>query len=252
MPSRIIRESILSSARVAKLKPAEEVFYRRLQSIVDDYGRYEADLQLLRSKCYPLQVDDVGAKDIAEWLAACQAADLIRVYEVAGKQYLEILRFGQQLRSKSKCPDPPAIDNNREQPPAVVHLGVSVSGVVSEVEAVVEKKGSRKRSPAYDASAYPIPDWLDADTWKRWCKDRSDRKKPITEEGARQQVNKLDVYRMAGVKPESVLNHAIEGGHQGLFYPMPGQGRSGSTSSKHGAAAAAIFDHSAHKGTVDA
>jgi hypothetical protein len=252
VPSRIIRESILSSARVAKLKPAEEVFYRRLQSIVDDYGRYEADLQLLRSKCYPLQVDDVGAKDIAEWLAACQAADLIRVYEVAGKQYLEILRFGQQLRSKSKCPDPPSIDSNREQPPSVVHLGVSVSEVVSEVEVVVEKKGSRKRAPAYDASTYAIPDWLDTEVWQRWCRDRRERKKPITEEGARQQVNKLDAYRLAGVKPEAVLNHAIEGGHQGLFYPMPGQGKGGAGGSRHGAAAAAIFDHGAQLGAGNA
>ncbi len=240
MPNRIIREGILTSEKVAKLGWPEEVFYRRLQSIVDDYGRYEANTLLLRSKCYPLQVDDVRVADITRWMAACQKAGLLLIYAVKDKQYLEITNFEQQRRTPSKWPAPPADADlcNHLLANDCLDVSVSVVGVVSEVE----KKGSRKRSPVYDAAGYHIPEWLDATAWKRWCKDRTDRKKPITEEGARQQVAKLDVYRLAGVDPVTVLNHAIEGGHQGLFYPMPGQDKGSSRASKHGAAAAAIFD----------
>jgi hypothetical protein len=42
MPVRILREGILTSERVDTLSPAAEVFYRRLMSVVDDFGRFSA------------------------------------------------------------------------------------------------------------------------------------------------------------------------------------------------------------------
>jgi hypothetical protein len=139
MPNRIIREAILTSERVASLGWPEEVFYRRLHSIVDDYGRHEAGHQLLRAKCYPLQTDSVRVADIARWMAACQKSGVILVYGVNGKQYLEVCDFGQQQRSASKCPAPPApegallaIDSKCQQVAANEHLDVSVSVSVSE------------------------------------------------------------------------------------------------------------------------
>lgn len=106
MPNRIIRDAILTSERVASLDWAAEVFYRRLHSIVDDYGRHEAGHQLLRAKCYPLQTDSVRVADIARWMAACQKSGLILVYGANGKQYLEVCDFGQKQRTASKCPAP--------------------------------------------------------------------------------------------------------------------------------------------------
>jgi hypothetical protein len=132
MPNRIIREAILSSEKMALLAWPEEVFYRRLQSIVDDFGRYEANPQLLRARCYPLQTDAVRVTDISRWMAACQTAGLILNYAVQGKQYLEVLNFGQQQRSTSKYPGPESADSTCNHLPADAHLGVSVSGVVSE------------------------------------------------------------------------------------------------------------------------
>ena len=140
MPNRIVREAILSSERVAALGWPEEVLYRRLMSIVDDYGRHEAKPQLLRSKCYPLQTDAVRVADITRWMAACQKAGLVVLYEAQGKQYLEIANFGQQQRAKSKCPDPPAnqqhsptSDNTCYQTPTDEHLVVvGVEGVISK------------------------------------------------------------------------------------------------------------------------
>ncbi len=138
MPNRIVREAILTSERVCSLGWPEEVFFRRLMSIVDDYGRCEAHPQLLRAKCYPLQTDAVRVADITRWMAACQKSGVIALYAKHGKQYLEIANFGQQLRSASKCPSPSdadgllANDSKREQTTTDAHLGVSVSVSVSD------------------------------------------------------------------------------------------------------------------------
>jgi hypothetical protein len=139
VPNRILREGILTSPRIAKLAWAEEVFYRRLHSVVDDFGRYFADAGLLRAACYPRQLNKVSDPDIGKWLAACEAAALVRVYPAQdGERYLELLDFKQQVRAKdSKFPAPPiacAADATQtpSSPPASAHLGVSVSEVVSE------------------------------------------------------------------------------------------------------------------------
>ena len=106
MPSRILRDGILSSERIAKLGWPEEVFYRRLMSVVDDYGRYYATPMLLRAACYPLQLNKVSDPDIEKWITVCVTAALVRVYLASdGKRYLELLDFKQRVRaSVSKFP----------------------------------------------------------------------------------------------------------------------------------------------------
>lgn len=162
MPNRIVRESILTSERVASLAWPEEVFYRRLMSVVDDYGRHEAGVQLLRSRCYPLQTDQVRVADISRWMAACQKAGLVVLYEVAGKHYLQVENFGQQQRSASKCPTPPATDISCEQAPATapVFEGVSVSVSVSECEEPAAASPSPPTPPKQKRKSQetPIPE----------------------------------------------------------------------------------------------
>lgn len=118
MPNRILREDVLTNPRIARLGWAEEVFYRRLLSVVDDFGRYYADLGLLRAACYPRQLNKVSDSDIGKWLACVQKAALVRVYRAEDREwYLEMLEFDQQARAKaSKFPDPPS------EPDACEHL----------------------------------------------------------------------------------------------------------------------------------
>lgn len=142
MPNRILREGILTSPRIAKLGWAEEVFYRRLHSVVDDFGRYFADPGLLRAACYPRQLNKVSDSDIGKWLTVLVEAALVRVYPAQdGERYLELLDFRQQVRAKeSKFPSPhSACAADATQPPADAHLGVSVSVVVSEGEGVARE-----------------------------------------------------------------------------------------------------------------
>lgn len=106
MPNRVLRDGILRSERVDRLSPGAEIFYRRLMSVVDDYGRYYASPKLLNADCYPLKEESVPVED---YLAECSAGEqpLVIVYTVGGKRYLEIQEFQQRQRSESKFPAPP-------------------------------------------------------------------------------------------------------------------------------------------------
>lgn len=107
MPSRLVREGILTSSRVDELDAAGEVFYRRLMSKVDDHGLFDARLSILRSSLYPLRVDRVREADISRWIAACEKAGLIALYTYESKPYLQMLDTRWAKRGEPKFPLPP-------------------------------------------------------------------------------------------------------------------------------------------------
>ena len=148
MPNRILREGILTSERVNKLAWPAEVFYRRLMSVVDDFGRFYAKPELLLAACYPLHIEKVRKADIASWIGATCEAGLVRRYTVEGKDYLEVVDFRQQQRAKSKFPDPLpdacAADAKQmhSRCAADAHVYEDVVVVVSEGVTSVEPRGS--------------------------------------------------------------------------------------------------------------
>ena len=104
MPSRIIREGIITSRRVDMLDFAAEVFYRRLLNVVDDFGRYPNDPDLLRAACYPLKLDHITRAHIESWIKQCEKAQLVRVRAGLREQVLEVLNFGTPRAQRSKYP----------------------------------------------------------------------------------------------------------------------------------------------------
>jgi hypothetical protein len=119
----------LTSERIEQLDPPAEVFYRRLMSKVDDHGLYDARPSILRTSLYPLRVDRVREADIARWIAACEKAGVIALYQHDGKPYLQMLDTRWTARSEPKYPMPTS-ENTCSQPQTPVP--VVVVGVVSE------------------------------------------------------------------------------------------------------------------------
>lgn len=116
---------ILTSESVNRLSWSAEVFYRRLMSVVDDFGRYDGRPAVLRASLYALKVDRVSEPDIGKWIRECEEAALVRRYTVAAKPYLELQKFEQKIRAvKSKWPDPPTIADTCQ------HLSADASVVV--------------------------------------------------------------------------------------------------------------------------
>jgi hypothetical protein len=73
----------------------------------DDYGCFWADPKRLKANLFPLKSDSIREADILRWMAECQKAGLIVIYESDEKKYLQIIEFGQRLRvKKSKFPKP--------------------------------------------------------------------------------------------------------------------------------------------------
>lgn len=109
MPNRIVRDGALTSERINQIakEPAVEITYRRVLSVVDDFGRFSAHPSILRAAIYPLMLDAYTDADITKHLEQCAGAGLIRLYRVEGKPYLEILNFNQRTRAmRSKYPPP--------------------------------------------------------------------------------------------------------------------------------------------------
>lgn len=111
MPNRILRDGILDSEKVDALSIYAEVFYRRMMSIVDDYGRYQWVPRKVRSAAYPLKTDAIALEDLETWLNECCMVGLIVRYRAVGKEYegkefIEFVNFHQRTRTDSKFPPP--------------------------------------------------------------------------------------------------------------------------------------------------
>src|SRR3990167_1100065 len=137
MPSRIVREGILTSEPVNSLSDPAENLYRRMMNVVDDYGRYFGHPGLVRAAAYPLKLETVSERDVQQRLAEIAATDLIEIYEVAGKKYIQLNNFRQRTRSDSKFPAPCLANDGQSavNPPSSV-----------ETNAIPIRSRSRSRS----------------------------------------------------------------------------------------------------------
>jgi hypothetical protein len=207
LPNRILREGILTSPRVAKLGWPEEVFYRRLMSVVDDFGRYYADPGMLRAACYPRQLSKVTDPDIGKWTRNLAEAGLVRVYPAQdGESYIELLDFRQQARAKaSKFPEQSSTcvadatqTTSTSVAPAPVFGDVSVDG------------GGDER-----ARAAPTPGAVRPEVWERWRKYKG-KQKP---DSIALQAKRLDEWAAAGLDVNAIIETSIANGWAGLFPP---------------------------------
>lgn len=108
MPTRLLREGILDSERVNSLSVQGEIFYRRLMSVVDDYGRFDGRIPIIRCRLYSLQLDRVSEDDVAHWINECVHLGLISHYTVGGKPYLFYHNLGSPRSKRAKYPAPPS------------------------------------------------------------------------------------------------------------------------------------------------
>lgn len=110
--------------------------------VVDDYGCFYADTRLLKANLFPLLLDTVREADLLRWLAECQKAGLIVLYENSGKKYVQILDFRQRLdKAKSKFPLPGnEVSETVNDFPAELEYEV-------EKELEEKKKGNRAFAP---------------------------------------------------------------------------------------------------------
>lgn len=219
MPNRIIREGILSSDRVDQLSAAAEVFYRRLLSVVDDFGRFDGRMSMILAACYPLRITGKGRVTetaLAALLDECRAAGLVVLYSVASKSFIEVCDFRQQVRAKSsKYPDPVpttgACNASATQVlrkcAASAHLDGDVVVVVSEGVVGDDARASAPTEP---------PSGVTLETWNAWKRHRG---KKLTPDALRLQTKHLGQWAAEGHNPNEIVERAVMNGWQGLHPP---------------------------------
>lgn len=107
MPNRILKESICTSEEINRLSSFQEVFFYRLIVHCDDYGRMDARPKILASLLFPLK--DVRAAQIEDAIRALTSAELVVLYHVDGKPFLQMKTWDrhQTIRAKrSRYPSP--------------------------------------------------------------------------------------------------------------------------------------------------
>lgn len=236
MPTRYLKPGIRDSAAIDMLSPMAETLFTRLLVTVDDFGRTDARPAMVKAHCYPIKATATEAicEDLMRELVAC---GLAVVYAVDGKPILQLAKWDNVPRSKSSkfpemhegCAHLYTSANGCKVNANLVRIQVQTdapvtgtgtgTGTVTSTGTETDKGEAKKPPKRFDASAIELPAWLDAGAWALWVKDRSKRGKPVTETAARLQIKQLGEYLAAGHLPESVIEHSIAGGYQGLFPP---------------------------------
>ena len=121
MPSRILKDSILTDKAFNSLTLADESIYHRLLVSADDYGIFYADPILLLRLLYPRKTD-IPEETLRESLDHLEETGFIRRYTVDGEDYLKILPWEkhQRLRNgrhKFPCPEEEAPEAEAEKEP---------------------------------------------------------------------------------------------------------------------------------------
>jgi hypothetical protein len=110
VPNRIIRESALTSATLYRLGDGAERLFWRLTLVADDFGRFEAEPQVLKARCFPRWPDRrMPPHRVANFYAELESADLVRSYVIGGAAFGHFVTWDkyQQRRAKtSKYPAP--------------------------------------------------------------------------------------------------------------------------------------------------
>lgn len=111
MPSRIIKDSICESSGLSKCSIFSRDLFDRLITYADDYGRFNADTQIMLARLYPREMDCVTQEDIVTSLIELSGVGKISFYTSGPREKV----YGcfpnwsshQRIReSKAKCPDP--------------------------------------------------------------------------------------------------------------------------------------------------
>lgn len=117
MPNRIIKDTICESKGLSEVSFFAEDLYKRLITYADDYGRFNADFQIILARLYPREINLVSVDDIEDAMTELVGVGKIAFYTSKGRNDL----YGcfpnwndhQRVRdSKKKIPEPENVNIN--------------------------------------------------------------------------------------------------------------------------------------------
>lgn len=226
MPNRILKETICTSENIDQLTAFQETMFYRLMVNCDDFGRMDARPKLLSSKLFPLK--DIRANQIEDALRALTSAELVILYTVDGKPFLQMKTWDrhQQIRAKkskysapesgtqeddstcnqmisddSKCPRNP-IQSESESESKTKGSRVFVPPSVSEVQDYCRERGNGIDAQQF-VDFYESKGWMVGSNkmkdWRACVRTWEQRRQQDPRNGTRQK-SVLDEWAAAGME----------------------------------------------------
>lgn len=117
MPNRIIKDSICESKGLSEVSFFAADLYKRLITYADDYGRFNADFQIILARLYPREIGLVSLDDIEDAMTELAGVGKIAFYTSKGRDELygclPKWKDHQRVRdSKQKIPEPDDVSVN--------------------------------------------------------------------------------------------------------------------------------------------
>jgi hypothetical protein len=254
VPNRLIRSGYLDSDRTNSLSDwADRIFFRLLLA-ADDAGRYDARLDIMRSRLLPLVSRRTNEYALA--LAEITERALAYEYEVEGKRYVQLMRVQRCGPSRvSKFPDwrgnyeieyigkqtpdgtkefvlsslpegMPCLTDGEGLPkgsardPGALDPPPKLSTETkTETKSNTKTKKARRSDEPPPGLVIPFESPEFMSTWERFVAHRAELRKPLKPTGAQTLLDDL------GVLPEAEaivrLRKAIANGWQGVLFDRP-------------------------------
>jgi hypothetical protein len=93
---RMVYAGLRTSRRFAELNRwIERDFFYGLLHVADDFGRFEADVGMLRAVLFAPVLHKVSERDVASCLVRVHEVGLVKLYTVGGRGYGKVLNFRQ-------------------------------------------------------------------------------------------------------------------------------------------------------------
>jgi hypothetical protein len=117
MPNRIIKESINESKGLGEVSAFAQDLYKRLITYADDYGRFNVDIEIMRARLYPRELESVYLDDLEDAITELVGICKIGIYKSQGREG----EFGcfpnwadhQRIRNtRAKTPEPEEFIND--------------------------------------------------------------------------------------------------------------------------------------------
>jgi hypothetical protein len=142
---RMVYGGIRTSKRMARLSWFQRDLFHGLLLVADDYGRFEADAETLRTVLFGPLLAKVSVRDVQAGLLRCAAADvgLVKLYTVRGRGYGKVVNFRQKLaKRRALYPD----EDDGPPPEPELFTPAAECGATDRKER--KKEGSAGAAPA--------------------------------------------------------------------------------------------------------
>jgi hypothetical protein len=207
---RTIKPEFWKHEILSSLPEATHVLAAALLNYADDEGYFNANPGLIKAECSPLREPSVSIHD--SLISLSKIGYLRFGTGPDGRRYGRVVSFDDHQRINRPTPSKiKELDIVWEDSPTTHPQLTEGSHPEGKGKEQGKEQGKRER--------FTLPDWIDPILWKSFEDMRQRLRKPMTDDGRRLAVKKLESLRAQGHSPQAVIENSVMNSYQGFFPP---------------------------------